>query len=174
MTFAVFAAVFMLINLVFALGAVANDPAALWAVVVSAVIGYGIVQAGFHHQISWSPAGVVFRGALLTRVIPWAAVSHFGPGSASVFAYKAERSRFPVAGPEIQVLRTDVLGRRSSPVTRTTDALNDYLAHRLPAVPSADAPRIVTMISRPGRPAIAWLALQAMLLLTCLALLATA
>lgn len=164
--FGAFAGVFFAgISLAFCLMATGDDPAALAAVVVLGPIGYAVLQAGFRTRIEWSPAGVVFRCVWVTRTLPWAAVTRFDASGrgACILASRPEAASWPISSPDLQVIRTDVLGDRPSPATRTAELLNDYREH-MPA--AAIGTPVRTTLTRPGPLAVAWLATQAVVLCT--------
>jgi hypothetical protein len=163
---------FLGFSLLFSLMAVGHDAAGLAFVAVLCPIGYANLQAGFHTRIEWSPAGVVFRRVWVTRHLPWEAVTQFDASRAGacVFASRPEVASWPISSPDLQAIRTDVLGDRPSPATRTAAALNEYREHRPAAVPGA---QITTTVTRPGPAAIAWLATQAVLLSASVVLIAS-
>jgi hypothetical protein len=87
--------------------AVPDPVGALVFLLVGALFGCVTLQTGFHTRVSCAPKGVVFRGAFLTRAIPWSAVTGFAPVKAGgcVFANPIARFASPIASPDIQALR---------------------------------------------------------------------
>jgi len=154
---------FLGMNVLLCMMAIGEAPVALAIVVVLCPIGYGLLQAGFHTRVEWSPRGVVFRRVWVTWTLPWPAVTTFDASGAGacVLASRPDRALGSISSPDIQIIRTDVLGDRPSPVTRTAQLLNDYRAN-MPA--AALGTPITTTPTRPGVLAIVWLAAQVVLL----------
>ena len=163
---------FLGLSLLFSLMAVGDGAAGLAFVAALCPIGYANLQAGFHTRIEWTPSGVVFRRVWVTRHLPWEAVTQFDASGAGacVLASRPEVGSWPISSPNLQVIRTDVLGARSSPATRTAVVLNEYREHMPAAVPGA---QIATTVTRPGAVALAWLVAQAVLLCASVVLIAS-
>lgn len=171
--FAAFMGICLLgLSLLFFVMAVGDGAAGLALVAALCPIGYANLQAGFHTRIEWSPAGVVFRRVWATRHLPWEAVTRFDASAAGacVLASRPGVAAWPISSPNLQVIRTDVLGDRPSPVTRTAAVLNEYRDDMPAAVPGA---QITTTVTRPGAVALAWLATQAVLLCVSVVLIAS-
>lgn len=163
---------FLGLSLLFSLMAVGDDAAVgLAAVALLCPIGYANLQAGFHTRIEWSPAGVEFRRVWATRHLPWEAVTRFDASGAGacVLASRPEAASGAMSSPNVQVIRTDVLGDRPSPATRTAMALNEYRGYMPAAVSGAE---VTTTLTRPGAVAVTWLAAQALLLCASVAIIA--
>lgn len=156
-------AVFLVLGLGFDLWAVGESPAALVASALTAVFGYATLQGGFHTCVEWSPRGLVLRRVWMTRTLPWEAVTRIDASAAGagVLASRPEPGSWPVCSPDLQIIRTNVLGGRPSHATRTAAVLGEYRRHMPPAVPGA---RITTTATRPGAVAAAWLVVQGLLL----------
>ena len=161
---------FLGLSLFFCGFAVYEDPAFLVGALAICPVGYGLLQAGFHARIEWSPQGVVFRRVWVTRRLPWEAMTRFVGGFGDVAAGRPEVGSLPISSSYVQLAIFDHLGHRLLPAARTTQLLNEYREHMPPASPGA---HVTTTPTRPGPLGIVWLVIQGVLLVGTVLLIVT-